>query len=87
MLEQTGLNPLNKDEINAGPAIGYESRLDQAISGLLGLVGISRKAKEVVAHNTCLLAETGPRRAADAENSNYRKRKRRAWQREKKANK
>lgn len=85
MLEKIGLNPLNKDEINAGPAVGYESRLDKAISSVLGLVGISQKAKEVVAHNSCLLAATGPRRAADAENSNHRKRKRRAWQRARKA--
>lgn len=86
MVEEN-FNPLKENEINAGPAIGYESRLDKVISGLLGLVGVSKKASEVAAHNMGLLAATGPRRAAEIENSNYRKRRRRAWQREKKASK
>jgi hypothetical protein len=81
----TEYNPLRKDEVNAGPAVGQEHRVEKsllALYELLKIVTVVPKVLEVIKHNQQLLSDTGPRRAPEAPNKNYKKRERRKKWRE-----
>lgn len=77
-------NPLRDGEVNAGPAVGFEKKLEKVIGALAGLVGLGPKAQEIIDHNLTMLSDTGPRRPPEAPNKNYKKRERRKRWREQK---
>jgi hypothetical protein len=76
----TEYNPLRKDEVNAGPAVGQEHRVDKSLNALyelLKIITVGPKVLEVIKHNEQLLRDTGPRRDPRIPNKNDKKRERR----------
>jgi len=74
--DESSLNPLREGEVNAGPAVGQEHRVERSLAilyGIVKVVTIVPKVLEVIRHNQQLLSDTGPRRTT--ENSNDRRRK------------
>lgn len=62
------LNDLQDGEINAGPAVGMEKRLERAIISLFRALASKpdeHRTKTVLEHNQRLLNETGPKRTLE----------------------